>query len=58
VARLSGMRSNARRGRNRVRLRRQIAGLKPGTYQLIVRATEAAGNRSVDQIVKFWVLKR
>ena len=46
----------ALRGRNRVRFAQLLAGLRPGTYQLIVRATDAAGNRSVDQIVKFWVL--
>jgi hypothetical protein len=46
----------ASRGRNRVRFSQLLAGLRPGPYQLIVRATDAAGNRSVDQIVKFWVL--
>jgi hypothetical protein len=46
----------AARGRNRVRFSQLLTGLRPGTYQLIVRATDAAGNRSVDQIVKFWVL--
>ena len=46
----------ASRGRNRVRFSQLLTGLRPGTYQLIVRATDAAGNRSVDQIVKFWVL--
>jgi hypothetical protein len=46
----------ALRGRNRVRFAQLLAGLRPGTYQLIVRATDTAGNRSVDQIVKFWVL--
>ena len=50
------VRKHASRGRNRVRFSQLLTGLRPGTYQLIVRATDAAGNRSVDQIVKFWVL--
>jgi hypothetical protein len=31
--------------------------LKPGTYLLVIRATDAAGNRSKDALVKFWVLR-
>ena len=46
----------ARRGRNRVRLAQLVNSLPPGTYQVVVRATDAAGNRSVDMIAKFWVL--
>jgi hypothetical protein len=58
VARLSATRDRTvRRGRNRIRLSRQVARLRPGTYQLIVRATDGAANRSPDQIVKFWILR-
>ncbi len=46
----------ARRGRNRLRLAQLVSRLPPGTYQVVVRATDAAGNRSVDMIAKFWVL--
>jgi len=46
----------ARRGHNRVRLAQLVSSLPPGTYQLVVRATDPAGNRSVDMIAKFWVL--
>ena len=46
----------AHRGRNRVRLAQLVNSLPPGTYLLVVRATDAAGNRSVDMIAKFWVL--
>jgi virginiamycin B lyase len=50
--------ARARRGRNRARLARLVRGLRPGTYQLVVRATDAAGNVSRDRIVRFWVLRR
>ncbi len=55
VAQLARTSRTARRGRQRITLK-QVSGLKPGTYQLIVRATDAAGNRSTNQVVKFWVL--
>jgi virginiamycin B lyase len=48
----------ARRGHNRARIARLVRGLRPGTYQLVVRATDAAGNVSRDRIVRFWVLRR
>jgi PKD domain len=54
--RRGAIRGLARHGINRVRFAQLLTGLRPGTYQLIVRATDAAGNRSVDQIIKFWVL--
>ncbi|HEY7075472.1 MAG TPA: hypothetical protein VH418_08885 [Solirubrobacteraceae bacterium] len=50
--------ARAHRGRNRARIARLVRGLRPGTYQLVVRATDAAGNRSRDRIVRFWVLRR
>jgi len=58
VARIARVTSKGRRGLNRVRLRQLVSGLRPGTYQLVVRGTDAAGNRSADQVVKFWVLRR
>ena len=48
--------TTVRRGRAKIKLK-QVSTLQPGTYQLIVRATDAAGNRSTNQVVKFWVLK-
>jgi virginiamycin B lyase len=48
----------ARHGHNRARIARLVRGLRPGTYQLVVRATDAAGNVSRDRIVRFWVLRR
>jgi hypothetical protein len=54
--RRGSVRGLARHGLNSVRFSQLLTGLRPGTYQLIVRATDAAGNRSIDQIVKFWVL--
>ena len=46
-----------RAGRSVVRLLAQ-ARLRPGTYQLIARATDAAGNGAPDVITKVWVLRR
>jgi hypothetical protein len=61
--------SNAVRGRRdrrrgasgdpdgQVRLAALLDGsLQPGTYQVLLRAYDAAGNRSPDIMVKFWVL--
>jgi hypothetical protein len=44
-------------GRRQVRLAALLDGsLQPGTYQVLLRAYDAAGNRSPDITVKFWVL--
>jgi hypothetical protein len=45
-----------RRGHDQAHLAQLVAHLRPGTYQLVVRATDAGGNRSADSKVKFWVL--
>jgi hypothetical protein len=44
-------------GRIRVRLT-QARRLRPGTYQLMVRPTDVAGNVGPDAITKVWVLRR
>lgn len=47
------------RGRHRLTLGQIAAGhLAPGTYVLLARATNSAGQRSADTFAKFWVLKK
>jgi hypothetical protein len=49
-----------RRGPNSVRLAALLGGrrLSPGTYTILLRATDLAGNRSAATAIKFWVLSR
>lgn len=59
LSRLRGVRTRrAGPGHRRVRLADVLpARLRPGTYVVLLRAYDAAGNRSADISVKFWVLR-
>jgi hypothetical protein len=57
---LGTLRQSAAQGTNRIRFSGRIhrRGLRPGRYRAVIRAADAAGNRSVSRVTRFRVARR